>query len=182
MADGEKLIKLQYPIGKFYYREDAKEESRKAYIKEIEDLPAKLRHAVKGLNDKQLDTPYRPDGWTVKQVVHHIPDSHLNAYVRIKLALTEDEPIIKTYEEKEWAKLHDYSRTPIEVSLDLLEVLHKRWVILLNSLKDNDFCKKLNHPELGLISIDFTVANYAWHGNHHVAHITSLRERMGWKL
>jgi hypothetical protein len=181
MFDKEDLSKLQYPIGKFEFKGDLTSESRKTFIKEIELLPWKLRKAVSGLNDEQLDTPYRHDGWTVGQVAHHIPDSHINAYVRIKLALTENEPTIKTYEEKEWAKLKDYYQTPIEVSLNLLEALHKRWIILLNSLDDNDFRKKFKHPDWGLISIDYVVAQYAWHGNHHVAHITALRGRMGWK-
>jgi hypothetical protein len=181
MSDEENLTKLKYPIGKFEFKKDVTSESRKTFIKEIELLPGKLSKAVSGLNDEQLDTPYRHDGWTVRQVVHHIPDSHLNAYVRIKLALTEKEPTIKTYEEKEWAKLHDYYQTPIEVSINLLEALHKRWVVLLNSLNENDFRRKFKHPDWGLISIDYLVSQYAWHGNHHVSHITSLRERMGWK-
>ena len=181
MAGQEDLSKLQYPIGKFEFKENVTPESRKTFIKELELLPAKLRKAVNGLNDEQLNTPYRHDGWTVRQVVHHIPDSHLNAYIRSKLALTENEPAIKTYEEKEWAKLHDSYQTPVEVSLTLLDALHKRLVILLNSLKGNDFRRKLKHPEWGLISIDYIVAEYTWHGNHHVAQITSLRERMGWK-
>lgn len=176
------LIKLQYPIGKFSFKDDVTTESRKNSIKEIENLPVKLRKAIKGLDDKQLDTPYRHNGWTIRQVVHHIPDSHLNAYVRMKLALTEKEPAIKTYDENEWAKLQDYYQTPIEISLNLLDALHKRWVILLNSLKENDFHKKFKHPEWGLISVDYAVAQYAWHGNHHTAHITSLRERMGWVI
>jgi len=177
----EDLKKLQYPIGKFSFKEDVTPESRKNFINEIESLPGKLRNAVKGLNDEQLDTPYRHDGWTIRQVVHHIPDSHLNAYVRIKLALTETEPTIKTYDEQEWAKLHDYYQTPIEVSINLLDSLHKRWIILLKSLNEKDFQKKFKHPDWGLVSVDYAVAQYAWHGNHHVAHITSLRERMGWK-
>lgn len=180
MAD-QSLNNLQYPIGKFDFKENVSAESRKTFIKEIELLPSKLKKAVTGLNDEQLDTPYRHDGWTIRQVVHHIPDSHLNAYVRTKLALTEKEPVIKTYEEKEWAKLHDYYQTPIEVSIILLEALHKRWVILLNSLDENDFRRKFKHPEWGLVSIDYVVSQYAWHGSHHVSHITSLRERMGWK-
>ncbi|RPI72075.1 MAG: putative metal-dependent hydrolase [Ignavibacteriales bacterium] len=178
----EDLAKLQYPIGEFSFKEDVTPESRKNFIKEIESLPAELRKAVKDLTDEQLDTPYRHDGWTIRQVVHHIPDSHINAYVRIKLALTETEPVIKTYEEKEWAKLHDYYQTPIDVSLTLIDALHKRWVILLNSLDEGGFHRKFKHPEWGLITVDFAVAQYAWHGNHHVAHITSLRERMGWKI
>src|SRR5690606_32402842 len=129
----EDLANLQYPIGKFSFKEDITPESRKNFIKEIEVLPAKLQDSIRGLSDEQLDTPYRHDGWTVRQVVHHIPDSHLNAYVRIKLALTENEPLIKTYEENEWSRLHDYYQTPIDVSLKLLDALHKRWVILLNS-------------------------------------------------
>jgi len=181
MAGQNDLTMLQYPIGKFSFKEDVTPESRKNFIKEIEELPSKLKKAVSGLTDEQLDTPYRHDGWTIRLVVHHIPDSHLNAYVRIKLTLTEKEPLIKTYEEKEWAKLHDYYQTPIQVSLDLLEALHKRWVILLNSLNENDFQKKFKHPEWGLNTIDFLIAQYAWHGNHHVSHITALRERMGWR-
>lgn len=181
MAIHENLTELQYPIGKFEFKEDLSPESRKSFIKELELLPGKLKKTVNGLNDEQLDTPYRYDGWTVRQVIHHIPDSHLNAYVRIKLALTENEPAIKTYEEKEWAKLKDYYQTPIEVSLALLDTLHKRWVILLNSLQENDFRRKFKHPDWGLVSIDYLVAQYAWHGNHHTAHIASLRERMGWR-
>lgn len=181
MADNNDITKLKYPTGKFEFKEEVTPESRKAFIKEIKALPEKLKKAVDGLTDEQLDTPYRHDGWTVRQVIHHIPDSHLNAFVRIKLALTEDEPAIKTYEEKEWAKLHDYYQTPIEVSLNLLDAVHKRWVVLLNSLSDDDFRRKVKHPDWGLISVDYLVAQYAWHGNHHAAHITSLRERMGWK-
>jgi hypothetical protein len=181
MIEKNDLLSLQYPIGEFIYKDDISSEARNSYIKEIENLPAKLRNAVKGLTNEQLDTPYRHDGWTIRQVVHHIPDSHLNAYVRMKLALTEEVPTIKTYEEKEWAKLKEYYQTPVEVSLNLLESLHKRWIILLNSLEVNDFKKELRHPDWGLITLDFITAQYAWHGNHHVAHITSLRERMGWK-
>ncbi len=181
MSNKEDLTKLQYPIGKFSFKENVTSESRNNFIDEIESLPAKLRNAVKNLNDEQLDTPYRHDGWTIRQVIHHIPDSHLNAYVRMKLALTENEPEIKTYEEKEWAKLYDSFQTPIDVSLNLLDSLHKRWVILLKSLKEEDFKRKFRHLEWGLISIDYAVAQYAWHGNHHLAHITSLKERMGWK-
>ncbi len=175
------LTKLQYPIGKFEFKEDISQESRKSFIKEIGLLPEKLKKAVSELSDEQLDTPYRHDGWTVKQVAHHIADSHLNAYVRLKLTLTENEPTIKTYDEKEWAKLKDYYQTPIEVSLTLIDSLHKRWVILLKSLDENDFTKKFKHPEWGLVSIDYLVSQYAWHGNHHTSHITSLRKRMGWK-
>ena len=174
------LTALQYPIGKFKFDDNIDSEKRNNFILEIESTPAKLRQAVKGLTDKQLDTQYRPDGWTVRQVVHHIPDSHLNAYVRMKLALTQEEPTICAYDEKEWAKLNDVFHTPIEVSLNLLESLHKRWIVLLKSLNENDCKRKFNHPEAGIRTVDWLIALYAWHGNHHIAHITSLRERMGW--
>lgn len=180
MSDNNDLIKMQYPIGKFSFVENVTSEARKTFIGEIAVAPEKLKEAVSGLNDEQLNTPYRHDGWTIRQVVHHIPDSHLNAFARMKFALTENKPTIKAYDEKEWAKLEDYYQTPIEVSLNLLEALHKRWIILLQSINEGDFKKELYHPELGLISIDFLVAQYAWHGKHHISHITSLRERMGW--
>ena len=155
-------------------------EKRNNCIIEIESAPANLRQAVKGLTDEQLDTPYRPEGWTVRQVVHHIPDSHINAYIRMKLALTEEEPTIGTYEEKDWAKLNDVFQTPVEVSLSLLESLHKRWIVLLKSLTEADCKRKLIHPESGQKTVDWLIALYAWHGKHHTAHITSLRERMKW--
>jgi hypothetical protein len=174
------ITTLQYPIGKFSFKDDMTPEKRNNCIREIESTPAKLRDAVKGLTDEQLDTPYRPEGWTVRQVVHHVPDSHLNAYLRMKLALTETEPTICAYEEKEWAKLNDIFQTPIDVSLNLLDSLHKRWVVLLKSLTEEDYKRKFIHPESGLKSVDWLIAVYAWHGKHHTAHITSLRERMGW--
>ncbi|MDZ7344493.1 MAG: putative metal-dependent hydrolase, partial [candidate division KSB1 bacterium] len=128
----------------------------------------------------QLDTPYRPEGWTVRQLVHHVPDSHLNAYIRFKLAITEEKPTIKTYEEKLWSELHDARTAPIEISLALLEALHKRWVLFLQSLNPSDFARPFHHPELGTMNLDTLLRLYAWHGRHHVAQITSLRERMGW--
>jgi len=139
-----------------------------------------LRAAVAGLRPEQLDTPYRPGGWTVRQVVHHVPDSHMNSYMRFKLALTEDEPTIKPYDEKLWAELADTPATPVEVSLTLLESMHDRWVRLLRSLQDAHFERQFRHPELGVVRLDRNLALYAWHGKHHVAHITSLRERMSW--
>jgi uncharacterized damage-inducible protein DinB len=148
-------------------------------IESIAATPARMRAAVKGLNDTQLDTPYREGGWTVRQVVHHVPDSHLNAYVRMKLALTEDNPVIKPYEESEWAKLAD-ARAPIDMSLRLLDVLHERWLLLIRSLSEADFRKTFRHPAMGEMSLDTQLELYEWHGRHHVAHITSLRERMGW--
>ena len=149
-------------------------------IGNIAETPARMREAVAGLSDAQLDTAYREDGWSVRQVVHHVPDSHLNAYVRLKLALTEDDPLIKPYDEGRWAQLEDSRDTPIEVSLSLLESLHARWIVLLRSLDENDFGRTFRHPDHGSVTLDWLVAMYAWHGRHHVAHITSLRERMNW--
>jgi hypothetical protein len=151
------------------------------WITEIAEAPAKMRAAVAGLTPQQLDTPYRPGGWTVRTVIHHVPDSHMNAYIRFKLALTEDQPTIKPYDEKAWAGLADYSSTPIEASLALLEGLHERWVQLLRSLSEADYMRQFHHPELGVVRLDGTLAAYSWHSRHHVAHITALRERMGWK-
>ena len=170
----------RYPIGKFKRPEKLSQPERSAAIDDIEAAPAHLRKALKGLNESQLDTPYRDGGWTVRQVTHHVPDSHLNAYTRFKLTLTEDKPTIKPYDEAEWAKLEDTQATPIETSLVLLESLHKRWVILLRSMKAADFSRMLNHPENGPMSLDQLLALYAWHGKHHVAHVTSLRQRMKW--
>jgi hypothetical protein len=174
------MADLSYPIGKFSFPESTNPEERRRWIAEIVEAPARLRAAVEGLTPAQLDSPYRPGGWTVRQVVHHVPDSHLNSYIRVKLALTEDEPTIKPYDEALWAELADTPATPVEVSLTLLEALHGRWVPLLRSLSDADFSRQFRHPELGLVRLDSNLALYAWHGKHHVAHITSLRERMGW--
>ncbi len=171
---------LQYPIGKFEWTGESSEEKRRGCIAAIEEAPAKFRAAVKGLTAKQLDTPYRPGGWTVRQLVHHLPDSHMNAYVRFKLALTEDKPTIKPYEQELWANLADTKTTPIETSLALLESLHERWAALLRSLTAADFARTFLHAEMGEVSLDKTLGLYAWHGAHHTAHITSLRQRMGW--
>ncbi len=175
------MIDLRFPVGDFQMREgQLTDEQRQQFIQQIAETPARLREAVRGLSEEQLDTPYRPEGWTVRQVIHHVPDSHLNSYVRFKLALTEDEPTIKPYDEAQWAALEDSRATPVEVSLTLLDALHERWIILLKSLSAADFARAFTHPERGKISLDQNVALYAWHGRHHVAHITSLRERMGW--
>jgi hypothetical protein len=171
---------LRYPIGKFETKGTLNDAQRRELIQQIAEAPAKLREAVRGLSDAQLDTPYRPDGWTVRQVVHHLPDSHLNSYVRFKWAVTEHEPTIKPYDEKLWAELHEARTAPIELSLALLESLHKRWVLFLQSLKPSDFARKFIHPEHGARDLDWLLQLYAWHGRHHVAHITSLRERVGW--
>jgi hypothetical protein len=174
------MTDLRYPIGKFKFEGPTIPEQRDELLNQIEQTPNRLRAAVKGLSDQQLDTPYRPEGWTVRQVVHHVPDSHLNAYVRFKLALTEDEPTIKPYAEDRWARLADTQFTPVEVSLAMLDSLHDRWVRLLRSFQPEDWKRSFRHPELGLVSLEKNLALYAWHGRHHVAHITSLRERNGW--
>jgi hypothetical protein len=174
------MIDLRYPIGPFKYEGTLSSDGRDRLIAQIEEAPAKLRAAVDGLTGEQIDTPYRPGGWTVRQVVHHLPDSHLNSYVRFKLALTEHTPTIKPYDEASWAELEDARTAPIELSLALLESLHRRWVLMLRSMAAADFERTFNHPELGLVSLDKNVALYAWHGRHHVAQITSLRERMRW--
>jgi uncharacterized damage-inducible protein DinB len=173
---------LRYPIGPFRYDELLADESRQRLIDQIEAAPARVRAAVEGLSPQQLDTPYRPGGWTVRQVAHHLPDSHLNGYIRFRLALTEDEPTIKPYHEDRWAALSDARQAPIESSLALLEALHQRWVWLLRALTTPDWARTFIHPELGTVSLDMHVSIYAWHGRHHVAHITSLRERMGWGI
>ncbi len=171
---------LRYPIGTFQPVTQVTEPDRQRFISEIEKTPGQLCAAVRGLTAPQLDTPYRPQGWTVRQVVHHIADSHMNAYVRHKLALTEEEPTIKPYDEKRWAELEDYRITPLETSLALLDSLHQRWVGLLRALKPDDFSRTFRHPELGVMTLGKNLALYAWHGRHHVAQITSLRERSGW--
>lgn len=168
----------RYPIGPFTPDENPTPESRARHIDEITALPARMRKAVAGLTPQQLETPYREGGWTLRQVVHHVPDSHMNAYVRTKLALTENVPTVKPYDEAAWARLKDSELTPLEVSLTLLESIHGRWVPLLTSLKEEDFRRKWSHPESGVHSLDWLVALYSWHGNHHVAHITTTRERM----
>jgi len=170
----------RYPIGEFSYSGSLSADDKKKFLDDIEQTPARLRAAVAGLSEQQLDTPYRDGGWTVRQVVHHVPDSHLNSYVRFKLALTEDNPTIKTYMENLWAELPEAKTAPIEVSLTLLETLHHRWMLFLRNLKPEDWKRAFRHPELGLMGLDKTLALYAWHGRHHVAHVTRLRERMGW--
>ena len=170
---------LRYPIGKFDSNIEISPEARKNFIQTIEELPNRIRAAVNNLSDEQLDTPYRPDGWTVRQLVHHVADSHLNSICRFKLALTEDVPTIRPYYEDRWAELAD-SRLPIEDSLKIIEGVHSRWTALLNSMTDKDFQKRLNHPESGEWTLEKFLALYAWHSKHHTAHITSLRERNGW--
>ncbi len=172
---------LRYPIGTFQRPDSLTPDERTKLIDTIATTPPKMRSAVAGLSPKQLDTPYRDGGWTVRQVVHHVPDSHMTGYSRIKFALTQDNPVVIAYDEDAWAKLGDYSRiTAIETSLNLLDAIHDRWVTLLRSLTPEQFARPMQHSENGRMTVDTVVANYAWHGPHHIAHITSLRKRMGW--
>lgn len=171
---------LRYPVGKFEPIFTLAADERKRCRDVIASTPGRMREAVAGLTDEQLDTPYRPDGWTVRQVVHHVPDSHLNAYVRMKLGVTEDRPVIKPYDQDLWSELPDGRSGSIDVSLDLLESLHVRWVRFIDALSESDYSREITHPEWGEITIDFCLAQYAWHSRHHVAHITSLRKREGW--
>lgn len=172
---------LRYPVGRFSFDTPINDTDHAILIATIAETPGALRSAVAGLARDQLETPYRPGGWTVKQVVHHVPDSHLNAYVRFKLALTEDQPTIKTYNEAAWAELADSRRVPIEVSLELLDALHLRWVTVLRSMDAADFQRGLMHPEhKRVLTLQQMLGLYAWHGRHHVAHITSLKKREGW--
>ncbi|NOT73835.1 MAG: putative metal-dependent hydrolase [Cyclobacteriaceae bacterium] len=173
-------IDPRYPIGKFEPKESYSMEDVSKNIDRIASLPAKLENAVRGLNDAQLDTPYRDGGWTVRQVVHHVADSHMNAYIRYKWTLTEDNPVIKAYFEKEWAVTPETS-APIALSLPLIHSLHSKWIVLLKGLKKEDLRKEFTHPETKKqVPLDRLTATYAWHGEHHLAHITSLKEKMGW--
>jgi uncharacterized damage-inducible protein DinB len=170
----------RYPIGKFQFGNPPTPEERSDLIDAIAQAPSKLRAALAGLTPEQIETPYREGGWTVRQVAHHVPESHMNAYIRFKLALTEDEPTIKPYMEDRWAMLGDVETTPVEVSLALLDSLHDRWVRLLRVMKEEEWKRAFRHPELGTVSLEKNLALYSWHGRHHVAHITELRKRMGW--
>ena len=171
---------LRYPVGRFQRPQSLEPKQRRAAVDTIAEAPTKLRAAIAGLTDAQLDTPYRPEGWTVRQVVHHVPDSHLNAYTRFKLALTEDTPTIKPYDEAAWAKLEDSKSTPVATSLALLDAVHDRWVRILRAMSPSDYSRTLMHPENGVMNLDQMLALYEWHSRHHVAHVTGLRERSGW--
>ena len=170
---------LSFPIGRFDREAPISAASRAAAVRDIAELPAHIRAAAAGLDDRQLETPYRPGGWTVRQVVHHVGDSHMNGFIRMKLALTEDTPTIKPYDQDAWAALADM-RLPIEVSLGLLDAVHERWAAVAAALAPRDFDRTFRHPEIGLLSIDRHLQLYAWHSRHHVAHITRLRQRQGW--
>lgn len=170
---------LSYPIGKFKPIDEVTPELRRQFIQTIADLPAKITEAVDGLNEEQLDTPYRPGGWTVRQTVHHVADSHMNAFIRFRLALTEDTPTIRPYFEDRWADLAD-SKMPVEVSLSIIENVHLRLVKMFEALSDDEFKRQLNHPESGIWTLEQYLGLYDWHSKHHTAHITRLRERNYW--
>jgi len=172
---------LSYPIGKFDFQQVVAPESIPGLIQDIAAAPGLYRSAVRGLDDAQLDTPYRPGGWTVQQTVHHVGDSHMNSFIRFRLALTETEPAVTAYDQALWAEIADMRTVPVEVSLQLIEALHTRWVVFLKAMTPADFRRTFRHPEIGLVRLDTNLALYAWHGKHHAAHITRLRDRMGWK-
>jgi hypothetical protein len=174
------MADLRYPVGPFAAPASFSAADRAAAIKTLAEFPARMRLAIAGLTEPQLDTPYRPDGWTVRQVVHHTADSHMHAYARLKFAMSEENPTIKPYAESVWAEMADAKSAPVEVSLDLLDALHSRLVMLLRSLAGPDFARTLFHPERGAMSIDDYLALYDWHSRHHTAHITALRAREGW--
>jgi len=174
------LDDLRYPIGRFQMPPTVQAAEREPLIVAVESAPRELMKVVAGLSEVQLETPYRPEGWTVRQVVHHLADSHMNAYVRFRLALTEDEPTIKPYHEAAWADLSDARTGPIDVSLTLLSALHSRGVALMRAMTPEQWERAFRHPERGLLRLDQTLAMYAWHGRHHIAHIRGTRERNGW--
>lgn len=175
------IDQLKYPIGKYKRPEIIAPSQLSEWIDEIEILPGRLKKAVVGLSQMQLETPYREGGWTVRQVVHHVPDSHMNAYIRFKWSLTEDKPTIKPYFEDKWAELDDAQNAPVDVSISLLEALHRRWVLLLRSMSPTDFKRTFIHPDHGKeMSLEHIAGMYAWHGQHHLAHIQRLKERMKW--
>lgn len=174
------MTDLSYPVGEFRLPGSMTASDREAAIEVIRTTPARLREAVAGLSDDQLATPYRPDGWTVRQLVHHVADSHMNAYLRHKLIATQDHPTLVTYDQDRWAELGDVEAVPIETSLQMLDAVHERWAAFLASLDAEDFDRTAHHPEIGDVKLSDMLALYAWHGPHHVRHITALREREGW--
>ena len=174
------MTDLQYPVGKFERQANYTALEIQESIEVLEKLPQQMRTSVAGLSAEQLETSYREGGWSLRQVVHHVPDSHINSFVRFKLALTEENPTIKPYDEAAWAELSDSRDTPIQTSLDLLEALHERWVIVLRAIKPEDWRRTFNHPQNGAMTLEYAVALYAWHSRHHLGHITQTRARMGW--
>ncbi len=179
MSTQAQAVDPRYPVGKFHYDGPYSEAQRTELLTTLSELPAKLRAAVAGLNEKQLDTPYRDGGWTVRQTVHHVADSHMNSFIRFRLAITEDNPTIKPYNEALWAEI-PYAKEPVEVSLKLIDSLHRRMDVMLRAVKPEDWTRTLVHPENGQMTLDKMLGIYAWHSRHHVAHITELRRRMSW--
>ncbi len=171
---------LRYPIGKWVRQPSVDADACATMIQQVAAAPAALAAAVTGLTDAQLDTPYRPEGWTPRQIVHHIADSHMNAYIRFKLGITEDNPTIKPYQEARWAETVDGKSAPIDASLAIIDGIHRRWVQFLRSLDGQAFARTVQHPERGPMTLVDLLQLYAWHGRHHTAHITGLRQRMGW--
>ena len=171
---------LRYPVGACEWPAEVSAEERRRHVRDISELPAKLRGAMAGLAPEHLDIPYREGGWTLRQIVHHIPDSHMNSYVRFKLALTEDQHTIKPYDEKLWAEMPEARTEPIEISLDMVDALHQRWSLMLQNMTDADFERSLRHPETGALKLKSLLAGYGWHCRHHVAQIVATRRRMGW--
>ena len=176
----ESMTDPRYPVGKFVFDPAITNDKRQGWIEELARAPWQLRAAIAGLDDEQMQTPYRDGGWTIPQVIHHLADSHMNSFIRCKLALTEDNPTIKPYDEATWAELPDGRDAPVELSLKLIDVLHERWALMLNSFSDQDWARTFKHPERGLMTLDQNLQLYAWHSRHHIAHITSLRELKGW--
>lgn len=174
------MEELRYPVGRFDPSAEITDAERAALIESIADTPRRVRAAMQDRTEEQLDTPYRDGGWTIRQLAHHIPDSHMNAYIRFRWGLTEHRPMIKTYNEKAWADLPD-SKAPIGASLDLLDALHTRWVTLLRTLTEDDYSREIEHPEMGRMTLGTLLRMYEWHGRHHVAHVTNLCNRMGWR-
>ena len=175
------LDKQKYPIGKYFAPEKIKKSEVKRWIREIDKLPKRLKDAVKNLTEEQLDTPYRDGGWTVRQVIHHLADSHMNSFVRFRLALTEDNPTIKPYSQSKWADMTDSKTAPVKYSLDLLRNLHKRWVMMLKTLDKDQLKRMVHHPEHNTDwKLDWMIGMYAWHCNHHLAHIENLKKKMNW--
>jgi hypothetical protein len=170
----------RYPVGAFIRPEIITPDERVGAVATLAELPEQLRNAVDGLNFAQLSTPYRLGGWTLRQVVHHLADSHMNAYIRVPFALTEDWPMVKPYDEAAWAMLHDAATAPVEWSLELVESLHARWVMLLQSLDESQWQRGYNHPEDGPVTVEMAALTYAWHSRHHIAHITHLRSKEDW--
>jgi len=180
--ENKNIEKLRYPVGKYKEQENIPPEKLKEYIVTFEQFPYRLHIEIEKLDEKHLDTPYREGGWSIRQVIHHVADSHMNGYIRMKLALTENNPVIKPYYEDRWAELEDYKLTPTAISFELLDLLHKRWAILMKSLTPLQLKRTYHHPETNEdITLENQIGYYGWHSEHHLAHITELKKRMGWE-